>query len=597
MPSPPSPAWSRQRPARPAARGARAAIAASRRASVAAGLEMLERGGNAADAAIAAAFVAGIVEPMETTLAGSGFLLAFDPASGTPLAIEFGPRAPRAARPGMYRIDTTRSVDRGLGVSLVVGDANVQGVLAAGVPATVPGLCAALERLGRLPLATVLGPAIAAAQEGFPADGYYALEALANLDALRADPGASAAYLVPGGAVPAAPHLGTATLGAPHRVRQPALGRSLEILAARGAEAFRTGEVAEGLLATHRDLGGLLAAEDLAAVRPAASAPLMRGLVSGLVACVPAAPSGGVTILQILALLRALKDVPGGHGETARFLHASWHAFADRYHWLGDPEAVPVPVEGLLSDGYAASVAAEIAAGTAPPLPRPGEGPLWEAFARRAVHDPWPYQPPGAATPPPVWRPSGATEAPSGTVHISAMDGEGMAVSVTHTAANHFGAKVVCPRTGLLLDAAMGWFNAREGAANSLAGGRRPLANMGPALLLRDGQAEAALGAPGGRRIIGAVAQILGWLAAGMGAEEALSRPRADASGDAALMDEALAAEAEALRTAGLPVRLVAREHEPYGYELARPVLAMRAAGGGVEAAADPFSTGFAAAL
>lgn len=592
--NPSAAAWSRQRPARPAARGARAAIAASRRASVAAGLAMLERGGNAADAAIAAAFVAGVIEPMETTLAGSGFLLAFDPAAGQPLAVEFGPRAPRAARPGMYRIDTTRNVDRGLGVSLVEGDANVQGVLAAGVPATVPGLCAALQRLGRLPLATVLGPAIDAAHAGFPADGYYALEALANLDALRADPGAAATYLLPGGALPVAPHLGTATLGAAHRVRQPALGRSLEILAAQGADAFREGEVAQGLLATHRELGGLLAAEDLAAVRPIVSAPLMRDLGGGGVACVPEAPSGGVTILQILALLRALRDAPN-LGETARFLHASWHAFADRYHWLGDPEAVPVPVAGLLSDAYTAEVAARIAAGALPPLPRPGEGPPWEAFARRAAHDPWPHQPGGGA--PPAWRPEGATEPPGGTIHVSAMDAEGMAVSITHTAANHFGAKVACPRTGLLLDAAMGWFNARAGAANSVAGGVRPLANMGPALLLRDGRAEAALGAPGGRRIIGAVAQILDWLAAGVGAEEALARPRADASGDTGLLDEALAPKAELLAAAGLPVRLVAREHEPHGYELARPILAMRAAGGGVEAAADPFSTGFAAAL
>jgi gamma-glutamyltranspeptidase/glutathione hydrolase len=493
----------------------------------------------------------------------------------------------------MYEIDTTRSVDRGLGVSLVVGDANVQGIRSAGVPATLPGLAAAQARLGRLPLATVLGPAIAAAHEGFPADSYFALEALANIDALRADPGAAATFLLPGGAVPVAPHLGTTTLGAAHPIRQPALGRSLEMLAARGADAARTGEIAAGLLATHRELGGLLTAEDLAAVTPEAGTPLLRDIGGGCQAAVPAAPTGGVTILQILLLLRALRD--SRLGPVARFLHAGWHAFADRYHWLGDPEAVPVPVAGLLSDAYTAEVAAAIAAGTAPPLPKPGEGPPWEAFARRAVHDPWRHQPGGGA--PPAWNPAGATEPPSGTVHISAMDAEGMAVSITHTAANHFGAKVLCPRTGLLLDAAMGWFNARPNAANSLAGGRRPLANMGPALLLRDGQAVAALGAPGGRRIICAVAQILDGLAAGMGAEEALAMPRADASGDTALLDEALSGEAEALRAAGLPVRLVTREHEPHGYEMARPILAMRAAAGGVEAAADPFSTGFAAAL
>jgi hypothetical protein len=130
-----------------------------------------------------------------------------------------------------------------------------------------------------------------------------------------------------------------------------------------------------------------------------------------------------------------------------------------------------------------------------------------------------------------------------------------MAVAITHTAANHFGAKVVCPRTGLLLDAAMGWFNARPGAANSIAAGRRPLANMGPALLVRDGRAVAALGAPGGRRIICAVAGILDLLSAGVGAEEALATPRADASGDTALLDEALEAEAAALRAENARLR------------------------------------------
>lgn len=583
-------AWSRQRPARSAAVGRRCAVAAARQASVAAGLAMVERGGNAMDAAIAAAFVAGVVEPMETTLAGSGFLLVADPRAGAPICVEFGPRAPAAARPGMFRIDTSRSVDRGLGVSLVVDDANVQGALAAGVPATIPGLSAALARFGRLPLATVLGPAIAAAHEGFAAESYLALEALANLAPLRADPAAAATFLRDG-LPPVAPHLGTATLGAPEMIRQPALGRTLEVIAARGAEAIRTGEIAAALLATHRERGGLLAAGDLASAEPVFAAPLTMALGGGTTACLPAAPSGGVTILQILGILRALRGE--ARGSLRDFVMASWHAFADRYHWLGDPAQVPVPVRGLLSPDYLAGIARDIAAGAPPPLPHPGEGPPWEAFARRAAHDPWPFE--GGTAP--AWRPHGATEAPAGTVHVSAIDAEGMAVSITHTAANHFGAKLLCPRTGLLLDAAMGWFNARPGAANSIAPRARPLANMGPALLLgRDGRAAAALGAPGGRRIIGAVAWILDGLAAGLDAEAALAEPRADASGDAALLDEALAAEADALQAEGLPVRRVARAHEPYSYELARPILAMRNGAGGVLAAADPFSTGYAGA-
>ena len=127
---------------------------------------MLERGGNAVDAAVASGFVAGVVEPMETTLAGSGFMLVHPP-EGVAHAIEFGPRAPAAARVDMFTIDESRKIDRGLGVSVVEGDANVQGIAAAGVPGTIAGLLDAQARFGRLPLAAVLAPAIRAAHDGF----------------------------------------------------------------------------------------------------------------------------------------------------------------------------------------------------------------------------------------------------------------------------------------------------------------------------------------------------------------------------------------------------------------------------------------------
>jgi gamma-glutamyltranspeptidase/glutathione hydrolase len=580
--------WTRQRSIRVAASGRRATIAAARRESVDAGLAMFERGGNAMDAAIAAAFVAGVVEPMETTLAGSGFMLVFDPVAGRPVSIEFGPRAPRAAKPDMFELDRSSSVDTGLAISAVVGEANIRGAKAAGVPATVVGLCAAQARFGRLPLACVVAPAIAAAHDGFAADGYYALEVLTHLPALRADPGAAAAYLERGD-VPAVPHLGTATMGAAPLVKQAALGRTLELLVAKGRDSFCRGPVADGLLATHRDLGGLLSAEDLAAVEPRLTEPLTFATDGGTV-CVPAAPTGGITILQILSLLRALR-AEGADISPATLALASWHAFADRYHWLGDPEHVPVPVAGLLSDGYARHIAGLIRAGSPAPLPQPDEGAPWAAFARRAVHDPWPFGQ-GAA---PEWRPEGATPAQAGTTHVSVIDGDGMAVSITHTAANHFGAKTVCPRTGLLLDAAMGWFNACPGAANSIAPGKRPLANMGPALILREGRALAAAGAPGGRRIIGAMVQVIDLILAGQDAGAAVAAPRLDASGTEALLDEEM--DASSLLGAGLPMRIVTREHQPYGYELARPVVATRNADGLLHGAVDPYSTGFAAAL
>jgi len=270
---------------------------------------------------------------------------------------------------------------------------------------------------------------------------------------------------------------------------------------------------------------------------------------------------------------------------------ASWHAFADRYHWLADAQVVPVPEAGLLSDSYAREIAAFIRAGHPPPRSAGAETP-WNYFARHAAHDPWMHEP--GTAPSRAWSPDGGTAPPAGTTHVSVVDGQGMAVSITHTAANHCGAKVVCERTGLLFDAAMGWFNARAGAANSIAPGKRPLANMGPVLLTRGGRTLAAIGAPGGRRIINAVVQVvLNLVERDMAPDLALQAPRIDASGTALLASERLAGVVSGLQEAYGPVALVGEQHQGYGYELARPVIALHDGQAG-HAAVDPFSRGYA---
>ncbi|WP_232304939.1 gamma-glutamyltransferase [Castellaniella caeni] len=177
------------------------------------------------------------------------------------------------------------------------------------------------------------------------------------------------------------------------------------------------------------------------------------------------------------------------------------------------------------------------------------------------------------------------------------VDKDGMCASLTHTAANHCGAKVVCPRTGFLLDAAMGWFNAVPGAANSIAGGKRPLANMGPVLMTRDGKPYAALGAPGGRRIIDAVVQvIINLVERDMSPAEALQAPRIDASGSTLLISERLRDLMPGLEKGLGPIATVGEQHQGYGYELARPNLALNREGQS-HAAADPFSEAYAWAV
>lgn len=589
---------SRQTVTRSAAAGMRGAVAAARRRSAEAAAELLAAGGNAVDAGVAAALVAGVLEPMETSLGGSGFMLVGIPGEGSVHSIEFGPRAPLAARADMFRIDAGRHVERGLGISIVVGDANVQGISAIGVPATLRGLLLAHQRFGKLPRARVMQAAVAAAHDGFPADSYFALEALANLSALRADPGARSMFLVDG-LPPVPPHLGTASLGVPLLIRQPALGRTLELIAERGAEPLYEGELARSLLSTVGELGGLLSQQDLSACAPVVTrARSIR--FRDVEVWAPTAPSGAVTQLQMLQIWQALhadrpplEDTPRRVRDLAA---ASWHAFADRYHWLGDPDFVAVPDEALLSVGYAADIAAAIRAGHPPPRSSASDAAPWNHFASRAVHDPWPHQP-GRPARPPAWNPGGATEPTAGTTQVSVIDAGGMAVSITHTAANHFGAKVVCPRTGLLLDAAMGWFNALPGAANSIAGGKRPLANMGPMLVTRGGHPVAAIGAPGGRRIINAMVQIvLNLVERGMGAGDAVHAPRIDASGAGLLASERLAAVVADIGELRGSTALVSEQHEGFGYELARPVIAVRDGDGVTSAAVDPFSRGYAVA-
>lgn len=574
----------------------RAAVAAARPQSVDAAYLMLEKGGNAVDAAVAAALVAGVVEPMETTLAGSGFMLVGEPG-GPVHSVEFGPRAPLAAHETMYEIDEHRQIDRGLGVSVVVGDKNVEGALATGVPATLRGLLDAHERFGSLPRATVMQPAVAVAAEGFPADAYFALEALEHLRALRRDHGASRSFLLEG--LPPTPaHLGASTLGTPSQIKQTALAETLNRIAQRGVGEFYGGELGRRFVQTVREQGGILSEQDLISVQTCVMAPRQLRFRDCEV-WAPNSPCGALTQLQVLQTWMALyPDTPPLDDTPERLEHlaqASWHAFADRYHWLGDPQFVPVPENALISPAYARHLAERIRAGDQPFRYASNEAP-WNYFAGRAAHDPWAFN---DSTPdsPVKWHPAGSTEPTTGTTHISVIDRNGMSVSLTHTAANHWGAKVVCERTGLLLDAAMGWFNARTNAANSIAGGKRPLANMGPIMLTRQGSPFAAVGAPGGRRIINAVVQIiLNLVERKMDAVEACAAPRIDASGTTLLASERLASVLREAPGLSNVVRYVEEQHQGYGYELARPVLAVREADN-VAATIDPFSKGYARSM
>ncbi|QVQ52269.1 gamma-glutamyltransferase [Spiractinospora alimapuensis] len=563
-------------------------VTAPHESSVTAGLEALESGGNAMDAAVAAALVAGVVEPTETTLAGSGFGL-YHESGGRTWSVDFGPKAPLKARSTLFEIDPTADSPAMLGLAPVVGNANLDGPLASGVPRTLLGLLTAQERFGRLPRARVCDHAVRAAHDGFPADTWFVTNAVSDLPRLRANPQTREVFLdaegLPlGGRTAAAQGLSFQTRP---RVRQATLGATLEEVSASGTSALVDGAVARRLVESAAEHGGLLSAADLRSAPPVIGEPV-RLRFRDVDVVVPAAPGGGITTLQALGIWQALHpEATSAHADptaTRRLALALRHAFADRYHWLGDPALVPVPTTGLLDHGYAERVAELIRAGQ--DAPGWTDGPPWVTYASRPAHDPWPHVP--GAGPGPVWRPDTATPPSSGTTHISVADADGNIASITHTAANHFGNGMICPRTGLLFDSAMAWFNAAPGAANSVSPSGRALANMAPALVTRDGQGVAALGASGGRRIISAVTQIVIDIVDGRHpVEDVLALPRVEASGRDLLLHEGLAAHVDAV--SDLEPVVIPHSNEPFTMDFARPNLAgFDAAGTPVSAIATP---------
>jgi gamma-glutamyltranspeptidase/glutathione hydrolase len=471
------------------ARGTEAMVAAAHPAATDAGLEMIARGGNAIDAAVAAAFAAGVVEPYSSGIGGGGFMLVRNGETGTIEVIDYRETAPAAATRTMY-LDAEGSV---------IPDASTLGHRAVAVPGTVAGLALAQERHGRLTLSAVLEPAIRLAEEGFPAHEDYVRRAAMMRGQLAADPEAARIFLAPGGEVPA--------IGAP--IIQADLAATLRAVAAEGTDGFYRGRVAKAIAADMAARGGLLTEADLAAYEPRLRVPL-RGTYRGLeIVTMPPPSSGGVHLIQMLNILEPLplaemewNSAPYAHtlAETMRM------AYADRAEFLGDPAFVQVPVEGLTAKAYAAELRAQIPDGR----------------ARRSAD---------------VRHGNPARHESEKTTHLCTIDRAGNAVSLTQTINYTFGACVVAPGTGVLLNNEMDDFAAKPGVpnlfglvggdANAIEPGKIPLSSMTPTMVLRDGKVAMLLGTPGGSRIITTVLQVfLNMHEHGMTVQEAVDAPR-----------------------------------------------------------------------
>lgn len=439
-----------------------AAVATAHPLATAAGLEMLERGGNAFDAAVAAAAVLAVVEPYSSGLGGGGFFLLHRARDRFEVMVDARETAPAAVSRDWY-LDREGQPIRG---------ATTQGGTSAGIPGTPAGLAHVASRYGALPLATTLAPAIRHARDGFPVDERYARIASLRERFLRERPDAARIFLDQD----RAPKAGWT-------LRQPELAVTLERLAKQGAAGFYAGPVAGALVGSVNRAGGGWAPADLTGYRVVERPPLRFQFRGATITTAVLPSAGGIALAQALHVLERLGvGDPRSPRDAHLAIEALRRAFHDRALHLGDSDFVPAPVERLVSRRYAEQLAASISAETATRSDALG---------------------------PEVPAPAGAS-----TTHLSVIDAAGNRVAATLTINLLFGAGIVAEGTGVLLNNEMDDFSLRDDVpnafrlrgsdANAVAPGKRPLSSMTPTFV-EDGKGVLVLGAPGGSRIVSQV--------------------------------------------------------------------------------------------
>ena len=456
------------------------------------GLDILERGGNAVDAAVAVGFALAVTLPRAGNLGGGGFMLIHRADLDRTIAIDYRESAPAATTKDVF-LDANGEADP--------FKSRYSG-LAIGVPGTVAGLELAWRKYGsgKFSFADLIAPAIALARQGLIVDDDVADSLPLAARALRLHPSSARIFLRPDGSVKQA--------GDP--IALDDLAATLETIAAHGAAGFYGGPVAERIVAAVRAAGGRMTTQDLADYRAVERKPVSGTYRGYTIVSMPPPSSGGAHIIEILNILEGY-PLPMQGLNSAASLHeiaeAEKLAYADRAAYLGDPDFVKIPLAGLTSKAYAAHLRALISPDRARPAAdiRPGEPQAYESDQ---------------------------------TTHFSIVDERGNAVANTYTLNLPYGSGLVADGTGVMLNDELDDFAAKPGAANvyGLLGGdanapgsmRRPLSSMSSTFVLKDGRLVMATGSPGGSTIISTVLQIiLNVIDHGLNVAEAENAPRA----------------------------------------------------------------------
>lgn len=553
----------------------RGAIAAGHRAEVEAGLRILERGGTAIDALVAAAFAAFVVEPSNCGLAGYGHLSAFLAERGELVTIDHSARGPSESRPDMFRLLASPPPDSYDWPDVADG-ANVWGCLAPAVPGAVAGLCAAHGLGGRLPLAEVLEPAIELADAGLEVTWKILLAIGERRDEIRAMP-AAATLLLPRGDLPRV----SSEPGTGDRIDTSALAATLRLIARDGAAGFHGGQVAEAIGRAVTAGGGILTTADIEGYRPRItreSAAEYRGH-----SYVTANDQVGYEVLNILAQFPLSELAPGSIEAYHLMAEAFGHAFVDNAAHYGDAEYTASPLNGLASPEFARVRAANVS------LAHAAQRPL-------RAGDPWPFEAVGP-------RPSGAEPRPSsggvtGTTQVAAADAEGNMAALITTIGGDFGSVVYVPEAGVFLNNGMVNFDPRPDRPNCVEPGKMPFFAVPTIVAVRDGKAAFAAGGSGGYRILAAVVHaFVNVVDFGLSVQEAVAVPRVYCQGNETFVDDRIpVAVRDGLSALG---HLVVPERTSPAYEPFARVSAVAAdpATGALSAGSDPVWSSAAGAL
>src|SRR5882757_1406020 len=461
-----------------------------------AGVEMMQAGGNAVDAAVATGFALAVVHPQAGNLGGGGFML-FRRATGEVHFVDFREKAPAAATENMY-LDAKGNV---------IENASVVGYKAIGVPGSVAGLVYAEKKFGKLSLQKVMAPAIHLAHYGFT----LAWEDAEDLrdDDLAKFPASKRIFQRDGKYFQAGEIL-----------KQPELARTLERIA-KNPDAFYRGAMARELAAAVAKGGGLITTNDLAQYEVKEREPI-RGTHRGYdIISAPPPSSGGIALVEILNILEGF-DLAKLGNRSAQSIHltveAFRRAFYDRAEFLGDPDFAKIPVPQLIDKRYAEAWRESIDpnhATASNDLKRPS---VFNELERVAGFQPLPMR------------------EPENTTHFSVVDADGNAVAVTTTLNDTLGSRVTAEGLGFLLNNEMDDFTVKQGVpniygliqgpANAIGPGKRPLSAMSPTIVLKDGKLFLVLGSPGGPTIISTVANIvIGVVDFGLDIQESVNAP------------------------------------------------------------------------